>query len=219
MKPKIVDLKTPDVVKALARAHEPDKWCFLDEIRIGGGYGKDSEQRIDGVAIHYYTSKRNMVRIFEIKVSVADFKHEISKPKKRRHGLRLSNEFIFVTPKNLLKIEDIPPECGLWEVDEDYKISVKIKAPYTESVPTWNFVGSLCRRHDKPRLEEWSHIMGEDGKLKNYGSVALKVLAQHVKKWQGFTQGNKETADKIASAMLEVYHETIDRVEAERKIK
>jgi hypothetical protein len=52
---------------------------------------------------------------YEVKTSRADFLSELKRPLKRRIGMRYSNEFYFVTPADLVRIAEIPPECGLVE--------------------------------------------------------------------------------------------------------
>ena len=42
---------------------------------------------------------------------------ELKHPLKRRMGMRYSNEFCFVTPPGLLRVEEIPHGCGWLEVD------------------------------------------------------------------------------------------------------
>jgi len=215
-----VEIKTPELMIALASIHPPDKWAFFDELRIGGGYGHNSEQRFDGYAIHYYPSKQNVAVCYEIKASRSDFKSEINKPKKRRAGLRLSNEFYFVCPKDMVTIEEVPVECGLMEVDEKGVISTTIKAPFRNTIPpTFNFLATVCRRIDKPRLEMYNAMLDEDGKLKEYGEASIKVLKEHIYRWKSFNQGNKEVPDKIAEAMESAYIDIIDVIETNRSIK
>ncbi len=52
---------------------------------------------------------------YEVKTSRADFLSELKHPLKRRIGMRYSNEFYFVTPADLVRLGEIPPECGLVE--------------------------------------------------------------------------------------------------------
>lgn len=213
-------MKTDEVMEKLKMMHDPRKWAGFEELRIGTGFGKDSEGRLDYWAIHYYPSKRNVVRCYELKVSRSDFKHELASPIKRRAGLRLSNEFYFVTPKGLCRIEEIPVECGLMEVGENGEMETIIKAPYRDThPPTWLFVSSICRRMDKPRLGEFLEFMKEDGKLEMYGHAVTQALQEHIHRWQNFNQGNKEIPDKIADALVAVYHDALDAVEQNKKIK
>jgi len=213
-------LDTKAVMARLEAMHDPTRWAFFDEMRIGTGYGKDSEQRMDGWAIHYFPSKRNVVRCYEIKVSRGDFKVEISKPKKRRAGLRLSNEFYFVTPKDLVKTEEVPVECGLMEVDEQNNIETIIKAPYRETIPpTWLFLSAICRRLDIKRLREYMHNLEEDKKLETYGHLSMEVVKEHVERWKAFKDGNKEVPDQIAKALEDVYFDIEEAIDLNKKIK
>lgn len=145
------------LLRALQQRYEKH-YAFFPELRIGTGYGKDAEQRLDAWAIAMYPSL-NLERItFEIKTSRQDFLNEIKNPIKRRIGLLLSNKFYFVTPEKLVKREEIPLECGLLEVsfavsDVDYLrgyVANVLHAPWRESLrPNWKFIASLCRRIEK----------------------------------------------------------------------
>lgn len=202
---EVSTLKTQEVLDALSAMHTPDKWAFFEELRIGTGYGKDNEQRMDAWAIHYFPSKQNLVRCYEIKVSRSDFFHEIQKPIKRRAGMRLSNEFWFVTPKNLLMLHEVPPECGLLEVQNNGKISVKIKAPYRNTIPpTFLFLASICRRVDKERYNAYEKIKSIIMKSYNDIDIAKTILQEHINKWSQYNKGNKQVPDMIADAMKEV---------------
>jgi len=221
-KPEVIVLKTPQVLKALSDMHSPKEWAFFEELRIGGGYGKDSEPRIDAWAIHYYPSKRNTVRSYEIKVSRSDFFHEIRTPRKRRHALRLSNEYYFVVPKGLVGIEEVPPECGLMEVYEmsenSYQVQTKIKAPYRDTIPpTWLFLASVCRRLDRLRLRNWTKEMMEQIDNETYGIAVLMALQEHIDRWTNFSDGNKEVPDQIAEALRAAKYYALEIVEANRK--
>jgi hypothetical protein len=167
------------ILNVLKDSLDPLKFAFFDELRIGGGFGKDSEQRFDAWSICYYPSKRNVTTCYEIKISKSDFLHEIKNPKKRRAGLRLSNEFYFVTPEDLLKITDIPVECGLKEVTESGKIKTIIPAPFRDiEPPTWLFLSSVCRRNLK--ISEGYSIEDQENHLRKLKSdIITKLQLMH----------------------------------------
>jgi hypothetical protein len=127
------------------------KWLsdaiVFEEFRVESGYGYVSEKRIDLFQINPIPSDRNARTAYEIKISRNDFTRELNKPLKRWAGMLFTNRFYFVAPKGMIKIKEVPDECGLIEVDEEGTVTVKIKAPWRESMsPTWPFVGSLVRR-------------------------------------------------------------------------
>lgn len=153
-------MKAKDIVDALRKRHEPlgRQWAFFDELRAGTGYGTydyknkkkmpgNPEQRFDAWAINLWPSKKHERIAYEIKVSRSDFLHEIKNPENREQALNLSNSFYFVTPKGLVEPSEIPEECGLMEVDEDFNFICKVKAPFRETDGlTWQFLCSIARR-------------------------------------------------------------------------
>lgn len=157
---------TATILDALRQRHSQGDWVFFPELRIGTGYGKDAETRLDGWAIALYPSHSLLRVTYEIKVSRSDFLGEIRrKPLKRRAGLRMSNEFYFVAPKGLIKADELPPEAGLMEWNPDAQIEtlkelrkfrnglyVTVSAPYRDTLPpTWRFVAALARLADRNR--------------------------------------------------------------------
>ena len=104
-------------------------------------------QRIDLWVINCFQSKGLLKIAFEIKVSRSDFLHERNNPDKRQPALMLSNQYYFAAPKGLIKPEEIPPECGLVEMQPDKQTLLwTIKAPMRETEePTWRFVTSILR--------------------------------------------------------------------------
>lgn len=197
-------MNTPTVLKHLEQYHDPKNWAFFTELRIGTGFGKDKEQRLDAWAINFFTGKRNVTVGYEIKTSKSDFISEIKKPKKRRAGLRLSNEFYFVVPKGLIKIEDVPPECGLIEVNEDGFLEKTIDAPYRDdAIPTWLFVASIARRLDSDRQAEFR----KEQASKIYNAAASIILDRYIDKWTKYHIGSREVPDKILEELKQIKEE------------
>lgn len=154
--PELAD--TSIILAALFRHHGKETfgsqrikaWAFFPELRVGTGYGKDHEQRIDAWAINLYPSSGLNRISYEIKTSRADFLTEIKNPFKRRAAMRLSNEFYFVAPVGLITPEEVPEGAGLMEVRKmaaGWFTHVIVPAPFRESImPTWKFVAALARR-------------------------------------------------------------------------
>jgi len=200
-------MDTGTLSKYLEALHDPEHWAFFVEQRVGTGYGKDSQQSFDAWAINYSKGKRNVTRCYELKISRSDFLHEIKKPLKRRAGLRLSNEFYFIVPTDLVRKEEIPPECGLMYVDDDGKPTVIIEAPYRESFPTWQFVASVCRRLDASRFLN-AHAKTKAEAVLKMSEMATRIaLERHIRKWRGHNVGSREIPDKILDAMEDLKRE------------
>lgn len=125
-----------------------DVACF-NHLRLGTGW--ISEQTMDFWAMYLTPSTKFRTIGFEIKVSRSDFLKEIRDPDKRVMAMTLCDEFYFVTPKDLLTRDEIPKNCGLWEID-DQKVMEVVRGPYYCKTsaklvcPSWPFLASVLRR-------------------------------------------------------------------------
>lgn len=147
---------TSKVIIELLRARHSGE-VFVEELRGGSGYGKDSERRMDAWAMHHYPSKGNQRTAYEIKISRGDYLRDIKQPLKHRPALTFSNEFYFVAPEGMLKPEELPLFAGLIEVKANHPeyggklfLKNKVPAPWRDTTPpNWRFVVSLVRSVQK----------------------------------------------------------------------
>jgi hypothetical protein len=135
---------------AISTYRRRSDWVHFDEVRIGTGFGKDAEQRIDFWAMHTLPSQRLRRVAFEVKVSRSDFLAELKQPRKRAVALLWSNEFYFAAPAGLIADAELPPEAGLVEYRRDEfgpRLHPKVDAPWRDTPPaSWRFLASLLRR-------------------------------------------------------------------------
>jgi hypothetical protein len=160
-----------DIVEACLHTSRSE-WIFLRELRVGTGFRSSAAQRLDAFALNCF-AHTSMKRVcYEVKTSHADFLCEMKRPLKRRMGLRYSNEFYFVTLAGLLKISEVPVECGLIEIgiftheerhsmtasgtlahfDQDHStyLHVTVPAPWRETPgPTWQLLAAMLRNQEK----------------------------------------------------------------------
>ncbi|MGI9070823.1 MAG: hypothetical protein ACR2JB_05715 [Bryobacteraceae bacterium] len=160
-----------DIVQGCLHA-SASEWIFLRELRVGTGLRSSAAQRLDAFALNCF-AHTSMKRVcYEVKTSRADFLCEMRQPLKRRIGLRYSNEFYFVTVAGLLKVCEVPVECGLIEIgifteeerdsmtvsgtlahfDQDYStyLRVTVPAPWRETPgPTWQLLAAMLRNQQK----------------------------------------------------------------------
>jgi hypothetical protein len=145
----MAEFTAADVVRCLNAHYQERGWLAFAELRVGTGYGKDAETRLDYWAMEPLPSKRFRRVAFEIKVGRSDFLAELRQPLKRRRALLLSNEFYFITPPGLVKASELPPECGLAEVRGEW-VHFLHAAPWRDTVPpTWQFLAAVIRRATK----------------------------------------------------------------------
>lgn len=167
-----VGVKSQDILDALRALHPAEQWAFFRELRIGTGYGKDSDQRLDAWAIHFFPSEHCKRVAYEVKVSRSDFRREVRAPLKRRWALLLSNEFYFAAPAGLIKPDELPPEAGLVELDApDGRVRRVVAAPWRDTPPpTYRFLAGICRRAPEHEVQE-----REDLRTRNLQSAVLTL--------------------------------------------
>jgi hypothetical protein len=83
---------------------------------------------------------------YEVKVSRADFFHELENPQKREAAILLSNRFYFAVPAALVSVAEVPEGCGLIYVGDRRCKTVKESARHFGPEPTWSFISSVLRR-------------------------------------------------------------------------
>lgn len=144
--PLKIDAKA--IIAALQKRHQwngGNGWLFLTELRIGTGFGRDAEQRLDAWAMAMWPSRGHERVAYEIKVSRSDFLAELKNPAKRKRALLLSNLFYFAAPKGLIRADELPPEAGLMEVEDGTAWST-VPAPWRDTPPAnWRFVAAIAR--------------------------------------------------------------------------
>ena len=137
-------ITTDVILKLLEFKHEDREWATFKE--LPNGTGLDIHRRLDFFALNIWPSKKFQSIGYEIKVSRADFTHELARPEKRSEAEKLCNCCYFVTPCNMVRIDEIPEGWGLYEVDEGGLKEVKA-AKFREIEPyPMSFVAAIARR-------------------------------------------------------------------------
>ena len=155
----------------------PAEWLFLRELRVGTGRQNSGAQRLDAFALNTLPHMAMKRVCYEAKTSRSDFLSELKRPLKRRIGMRYSNEFYFVTPADLVRITEIPPECGLVEAGyatfDESKVLIRrhagffnydpdtraycmitVPAPWRDTPgPTWQLVAAMLRNQRRQFAE------------------------------------------------------------------
>ena len=146
-------ISTDFIVDALRIRHPRDNgWLCFTEVTM---LGTPKASRIDVLFFNFWYSKKYQRIAYEIKRARSNFLQEIREPDKRAVIMKYVNEFYFVTPKGLVKVNEIPENCGLVEVDDNGICRIKKRAPFLgDPAPNWHLVGTLLRSfYDKTQEE------------------------------------------------------------------
>lgn len=79
-------------------------------------------RRIDGLMLDGGGTRTAI----EVKISRADFLRETDE--KRRPWQKITNRFVYAAPTGLLRPDEIPDGCGLWEIGEHGAVTIARKA-------------------------------------------------------------------------------------------
>ena len=165
------------VLGLLAARHpvERGEWAFFSELRSHTGYGRARESYFDAYAINCWPSSGNARVAYEIKVSRSDFLHEMADPGKRAEAMKVSNEFWYAAPTNVIRADEVPEGCGWLEVTTA-GLRTKKQAPYREvSEPPLRFVASLLRWTAQASAARKETLSPREAKAFKYAGKELSV--------------------------------------------
>lgn len=164
---------------------------IFPELRLGSGYCGVAQRRIDLFVIS--SNAGNETIAFEIKVSKQDFKKDLNNNLKQRGARLYANKFYYVTPKGLLKPEDIPLWAGLMEIDIEANKSSKyptfselVPAPlHSKAMPSWGLICSMIRHVNKDNgvdYQEIEKLRIENAKFESKINLMRDIITEAYKK-------------------------------------
>lgn len=172
------------IIKMLKARHQGEEWACFEELRTGTGYGRGRENRIDLLCINLFPSKRmadGTPRIisYEVKISHADFMHEIDNPGKRSVAENMSTDCYFVCPSGVLSSEEIPDPWGLMVAGKFGFKATKVAKQRSIGPWNWDAVSALARRASDPGQKGtslvWSYA-GEELDAVRLREIAVKAF-------------------------------------------
>lgn len=152
-----------EVIDALRTRYTPPEWYLLTEVADGTGFGShhtDGRRRfVDGLAVNAYQSGKFGAEIhaFEVKVSRADFQHEIADPNKAEAVRRFCDRFYLVVPyphDRIVRAGELPPGWGLFEASLGKVKAISTASKLDAAPATRAFIAAMVRRAFEERSEK-----------------------------------------------------------------
>jgi len=121
--------------------------------QVPDGTGMFQSRWIDAVVFSLWASKGLYRIAFEVKVSRSDFISELQNPIKHKWALECFHQFWFVAPKDVIQIEELPPNIG-WMYPRGDKLAIKRHAvanpnPKLDDVLLAAFMRAAAKEIDK----------------------------------------------------------------------
>lgn len=132
-----------DVCRAIKAKYSGPEWRVWFE--VNQGTGMQTGRRADAVAMNLWPSKKYQTHCFEVKVSRADFMHEMKDPAKAEAVGQFCDFFWLAVPVGLVRVDEVPASWGLVELTKG-GLRTKKQAPMREAVEfSRSFAASLLR--------------------------------------------------------------------------
>lgn len=150
-------LTAREVLSAIFARHKGEEWVTFAE--VADGTGMNASRRADAVCMNIWPSKGYAIHGFEIKVSRADFLHEMKDITKAEAVGQYCDFWWLVAAPGIASIEELPASWGLMECHRN-GLKIKKQAPKRENPAdiSRRFMASLLR---KSRDEDKSHIAAQ----------------------------------------------------------
>lgn len=133
-----------DIREALRIRYPKPEWAIFFEVANATGGGK--VRYADAVAMNLFPSRGLALHGFEIKVSRSDWLNELKQPTKSEPVQKYCDFWWIVTPKDIVKADELPPTWGLMEYKGSKLFSVR-PAPKLAAEPmTRAFAACMIRR-------------------------------------------------------------------------
>lgn len=126
---------------------------FVPECGLNGSTGS----RVDALYVGFTSSSGRLLVGHELKVSRADWRHELDKPGKADTWADECHAWYVVAPDTtIVRPEELPPGWGLMVINPrtTTRLEVKVKAQvHADRVPSWRVVRSIMARQDTLRAQ------------------------------------------------------------------
>jgi hypothetical protein len=138
-------IRSSDVYAALRLRYCAPEWALMFE--VANGTGANTRRYADAVAMNLFPSRGLELHGFEIKISRSDWQRELKDPDKAELISQYCERWWIVTPKGLVKREELPVTWGLLELEGD-KLRIAVQAPLLPDRKPFSraFIAALLRR-------------------------------------------------------------------------
>lgn len=135
-----------EIIEALIKT-TGDNCIWCTELAYSSG-----RNRADFWTLHTHAGKGYRATVFEVKVSRSDFNRDSHK--KQREARLFSDEFYYVTPPNMLELEEVPDWAGLIEIHNGKRKFIHSAPVRDKDAPSWELIVSIIRNSGRIRRDE-----------------------------------------------------------------
>ncbi|WP_321336502.1 hypothetical protein [Breoghania sp.] len=138
-----------DILSAIFARHAGMEWVNFAE--VPDSTGARARRRADAICFNVWPSKGFAIHGFEIKVTRADFIHEMKDITKAKAISKYCDFWWLAAPVGMVSVDEVPASWGLMELRKD-GLKIKKQAPQAEAPEVMNrgIIASILRESRKP---------------------------------------------------------------------
>lgn len=152
---------------------------FLTEVGLNGSFGASS--RVDAIHVGFTNSSGRLLTGHEIKVSRGDWLHELDQPAKADTWADQCHAWYLVTPRDLIKPEELPHGWGLLVPNPrtTTRMDVVVKAAVApDRQPSWEIVRSVMAAYDTRQRSDFADRV-KDATQQAHAAVTARLQQYH----------------------------------------
>lgn len=178
MKKKIIEKFTSyDLLQKLQYRLSDAGWVILPQVRSGTGF-LQRVRTADAIAMSTWPSRGLELHGFEIKITRSDWLSELKNPGKAEKIAQFCDRWWIVAPKDIIKVEEIPTNWGLYVPYRDTLKVVK-EAKKLDAIPINRLFLAAILRKAQDVVVPKAALKAEFDAGKKYG----QTLGEDKMKW------------------------------------
>lgn len=150
---------------------------FVAECGLNNGFG--DQRRVDALHIGFTGTSGRILRGHEVKVSRADWLHELAQPDKASVWLDACHEWWLVTPvPDMVRLGELPPGWGHMVPDPRARVRFKIVTEAARKSPTAHDPSWLVMRSIIARMDTVTHARRREDSQQLRDEIRAEILKQ-----------------------------------------
>ncbi|NQZ76752.1 MAG: hypothetical protein HRT61_11740 [Ekhidna sp.] len=177
-----------DVQAGIFAKHSGPEWVTFSE--VANSTGTNVRRRADAICMNIWPSKGYVIHGFEIKVSRADFLHEMKDITKSEEIGQYCDYWWLATPSGLVDVREVPEKWGLIELTKG-GMRIKKQAPRKDApkeIPRHFMAAMLRKAHDRDNAFVEAEISKQLDQIKEDAQRQAEYRLKSLKDQQKRTQ-------------------------------
>lgn len=184
VKKSVQNIDAGDVQAGIFAKHSGPEWVKFTE--VANSTGINVRRRADVICMNIWPSKGYVIHGFEIKVTRADFLHEMKDITKSEEIGQYCDYWWLATPSGLVDVNEVPEKWGLIELTKG-GMRIKKQAPRKDApqnIPRHFMAAMLRKAHEEDKSFVEAEITKQKEQIYENAKRSAELHFQHMKDQQ-----------------------------------